>query len=155
MSEYVVDTNTLSVGADETKKVLTFVIALAKAVKESEADGKLTLTDLANFLPIVLSVGPALAGLKEMEIFLKVANEQEAQEIKDWVKTQVPGITEDQHVDQFITSAFAVVLDLWIVIRDFFNLGMPNVTENPTGTAVVGGQTSPDTLPQAGSVFPE
>jgi len=122
MSEFTPGSNTLSVGMEETKSVLTFVIALATAVQKTEAAGSVNLASIANFIPIVMTIGPALAGLKEMQVELKAITPAEAADLKAWVITQVPNAISDAHVDQFIEGAFAVVLDLWIVIRDFFLL---------------------------------
>lgn len=137
MSEFTPGSNTLSVGMAETKSVLTFVITLAKAVDQSAADGKINLTDVANFIPVVMTIGPALAGLKEMQVELKAITPAEAADLKAWVITQVPNVVSDQHVDEFIQGAFAVVLDLWIVIRNFFLIAGAQVAADTTPSAEV------------------
>jgi hypothetical protein len=57
---------TLAVGITQTNELLRFLGQLANATDVSLADGKINYWDLANFLALIPSVGPAVDGIKEV-----------------------------------------------------------------------------------------
>jgi len=129
----------LAVNIDDTKKVLNFVIVLLKAINQAGEDKKLDLSDLIYFFPVVLAIGPALSSVKEVGIELKAVNREEADALKAWVKEQVPQVITDEHVNQFITGAFATVLDIWMLIKNFY------FTNDTTDAPDQPGKDTPDT----------
>ena len=126
MSDTTVN-NTLSVGAQDTKDVISLVIAIAKAFKASQEDGVLDYKDIPNFLPVITKIGPAVQGIENLQVELRVIDEAEATDLKAWIHTQMDGLLPDAKLDQFIQDCFSVVLDFWIVIRNYFFLNAPSV----------------------------
>ena len=116
------DNDKVIVGFNETKEALTFVFAVAKGVQDSLGDdGKFTITDLPKFLPALLALKDAYQGAENIPLEFKMANQEEADELKLWVKDTFD-IADDQ-VEKAIEDAFAVVLDLWIVINTYLIKG--------------------------------
>ena len=135
----VVKDNVLTVGYTETKKVLSLVITLGKAYKASMADGKFDWTDTMNFLPIMFEIGPAVQGFNDVQIELKMATPAETAELKAWIHEQLGGVIEDAKLDEFIQDAFAVILDLWVVIKNYFL--MPKIGGTLNNADLAAGQT--------------
>ena len=129
------------VGFKETQEALTFVFSLAKGVQNSFSDdGKFTITDLPKFLPALLDLKDAYQGADQIPLEFKMANQAEADELKVWVKENFD-IADDQ-VEKAIEDAFAVILDLWIVINTYVlgkNSNEPKGEGRPEdGTSVQG-----------------
>ena len=110
--------NTLVVGYNETKDVLLLVIGLGRAYEQMKADGKINIADLMHLLPILFLVGPAIEGFENVQLELKMANKEEGEELKAWVRENVN--LQDKSVEEFIEACFAIVLDIWMVFRTYF-----------------------------------
>ena len=97
--------------------MLLLIFALAKAYEKAKADDEWEVSDLQYVLPVLFLIGPALEGFDNVKIELKMASKEEGEELKQWIKDNVE--LEDDKVEQFIESCFAVILDLWLIFRTF------------------------------------
>lgn len=119
--------NKVVVGFKETQEALTFVFTLAKSVQDSLADDKkITIGDLPKFLPALIDLPSAVGGADQIPLEFKVASQAEADELKVWVKDNFD--IQDDQVEKAIEDAFAVILDLWIVINTYL-IGPSNGTQ--------------------------
>lgn len=73
----------------ESKEVLSLVVALYKAGSKSLADGKLDLSDAANLLALLPKVGPAFADLSKIPLELKDLDAQDAADLVAHVASEL------------------------------------------------------------------
>jgi hypothetical protein len=109
----------LTVGFKETKEVLALAIALGKGVEASLADdGKITIRDIPNFFPTLFKLKDAFEGIEQVPVEFKLATPEEAAELKAFVKAELD--LEDDKIEKFIEDSFMVVLDIWMLVKDYF-----------------------------------
>jgi hypothetical protein len=147
------ETSTLAVGFKETKEALTFVFKLIDGIKAAEADKSITITDIPVFFPALLALTPAIVGANQIPLEIKAITEEEATELKTWVKENYD--VSDDKLEQFIEDAFAIVLDIWIVVNRYTNGTTSDATviaETPTPVTTGGAEAeTPDSSPNEDS----
>ena len=106
----------LPVGMTETKDALKFAFALVEGIQNAEADGKFNMSDLPGFMPALLDLPAAVAGAEKIPLEFKGMDVNEATELKQWVKDtySIP----DDKLEQTIENAFAIIIDIWIFLKD-------------------------------------
>jgi len=123
----------VTVGFKETKEVVDLVISLGKGIESSMEDDKITLSDLPNFFPVFINLIPAIEGIDQVVLEFKLASPEEADELKAHLRAELN--LEDEEMEKFIEDAFAVVLDIWNVVKTYFL---------KDGEPASNGATSPD-----------
>lgn len=106
------------VGFKETKQVIDLAIAIGDGIVLSLKDDKLTLSDLPNFFGVILKIMPAVEGIEDVALEFKLATEEETEELKLYVKDKLD--LEDEQIEEFIEDAFAVVLDIYHLLKRYF-----------------------------------
>ena len=117
--------NKLVVGYKETKEVLSFVITLVTAIKKARTDDKISIADIQYFIPVLFLVGPAIEGVDNVKVEMMMATPGEADDLKKWLAEQIPTLTDDEKIINFIKDAFAVVLDIWMVLKTYILVATP------------------------------
>lgn len=143
IKEKLMSNNKVQVSLKDTREVLTFVIALGKAYEAAKSDGVINVADLLHLLPVIDKIGPAFEGIENVQIELMAMTTEEADELKAWIKTELD--LQDEEIEEFIQAAFAVVVDLWMVIRRFF------LTPIQPGEVNEGGVSQTETPDTSGS----
>lgn len=123
--------NALVVGYKDTKEVLTFVFNLIKAIRASQADGVVDWKDSFLFTPVIFSIGAAIENIENVQIELRMNSIEQGEELKAWVKTQVEGLETDEEITALIQKSFAVIFDLWTLIKTYF---IKTITNENTAT---------------------
>jgi hypothetical protein len=102
----------------EILDVVYFGLELAKSIHESLADdGKITLTDIVKFGPVITAVVPAIVGIGDVMTELKNFKPEQLELIKDRVEAKLPDIG-----DKWITvaaSALTIASETFKVIKAF------------------------------------
>lgn len=119
---------------NDLKEVVVFAISLGQGIEKSlNDDGKLTLTDLPNFFPTLLKVVPAIEGIENVPFYIKAISQEEAAELITFIKTELD--LEDDKAEKFIEDAVRIVLDIWLVVKQYFiktsTTEEPNTEEAP------------------------
>ena len=130
----------VTVGFKETKEVVDFVIDLSDGIVSTMQDDEVTLSDIPNFFPAVFSLLPAIQGVDQVVLEFKLATPEEAEELKAHLRERVD--LEDDDMEKFIEDAFAVVLDIWNVVKTYFLKDEGN--GEPTSNGEVTADASPD-----------
>lgn len=121
-------TNKLTVGLQETKEALTFAFAIVNGVRTAKADdGKITVTDVPAFFPALFALKDAVDGVTDIPLEMKNISQEEADELKKWVKDNFD--ISDDKVEQFIEDGFAIVLDIWMLVKRYV---LDNGSDNAT-----------------------
>lgn len=110
----------VQVGFTETKQVLDAMIALGKGFEASLADGKLSLTDIPNFIAFFTLIMPALDNIDEVPFEFTVSDPEQLDELKAYLKDNLD--LEDDQLEAFIEDAFKVALDIYALVKLYFNL---------------------------------
>jgi len=79
----------MATGIKETKELLRFVFSLANAVKQSMADGSLTLWDAKNFVEPLSLLVDAVDNLDQILPELKDLDDQEISELVGFVMNEL------------------------------------------------------------------
>ena len=118
------------VGFKETKEVIDLAIALGSGIAKSLEDDKITFEDLPNFWAVIFAVMPAFEGLDQVAIEFQLATEEETAELKAYIKEQLD--LPDDKLEEFIEDAFAVVIDIWMLVKRYFMEGSyPTLVPTP------------------------
>jgi hypothetical protein len=120
----------MSIGTQETKDALTFVFALVTGLQNAFADGSFTISDLPDFLPALMDLPAALSGAGDIPVEFEQMNDQDKADLIQWVKDNFQ--IEDAKVEQFIEDCFAIILDMWTVIRNYVNPPQGETPNAPT-----------------------
>jgi hypothetical protein len=132
------------VGFDETKQVIKLVIGIGRGIELSLKDDKFTLADLPNFFAVIMDLLPAIDGIEDVALEFKLATEEEVEELKAYVKAELD--LEDDKVEEFIEDAFAVVLDIYHVLKRYFiTTPLPNLQPAPPSEGENSEETAPAT----------
>jgi len=107
------------VGFKETKEVLDAMIALGKAIEASMEDGKITLTDIPNFILFLTKIMPAIEGVEDVPFEFQVAKPEEIAELKAYLKEELD--LADDKIEQFIEDCFKVALDIYMLTSLYFS----------------------------------
>lgn len=121
----------VTVGFKETKDVLNFVIPIVKGSVTVLEDGKIQVPELVVFLPALLNIKDAIEGIEQVPLEFKLSTPEEAEELKQYLREQLD--LPDEKMEEFIEDAFALVLDLYNMIKKFASQGTPpEATTEPT-----------------------
>lgn len=132
------------VGFTETKQVIKLVIGIGRGIELSLKDDKFTLSDLPNFFSVIMDLLPAVEGVEDVALEFKLATEEEVEELKAYVKAELD--LEDDKVEEFIEDAFAVVLDIYHVLKRYFiTESLPNLQPTPPNEGENSEETAPAT----------
>jgi hypothetical protein len=141
--------NRIIPGLKETQEVILMAVALAQLtmqVKEAidrqvEFNWLLFAGSFPALLPSIVgafnAVKDGIEGVEEVTLeFSKLTKEQQV-ELKEWAQAQVPDLADDK-VEQFIKDSFAVVIDLYMIVKTYFmvNLVVPPTTGSNTPSPV-------------------
>lgn len=107
-----------AIGFKETKEVLSAMIALGKGIEASMEDGKLTLTDLPNFVVFLFKLIPAIEGADEIPFEFAVTDPEEIAALKQYLVDELD--LEDDELEGFIEDAFKVALDIFMLVKLYF-----------------------------------
>ena len=111
----------------DLREVADFMINLGQGIDNSlKDDGVLTVSDLPNILPTLMSVVPALEGIGNVPITIKAMSEDEKNELYKYIADKLT--LSDKDTEKFIEDALRVVLDLWMVINKYFLKAIPDNT---------------------------
>jgi hypothetical protein len=132
IKENIMGDSKIQVSLKDTREVLALVIALGKAYENAKADGVINYADLLYLLPVIEKVGPAFEGIENVQIELIAMSPEEAEELKAWIKIELD--LKDDEIEQFIQAAFAVVVDMWLLIKQFFNIPIEPTNEGYVST---------------------
>jgi hypothetical protein len=116
----------LIVGFKETQEGLTFVFALVNAVEKAMTDKQISVGDIPLFLDPLLKLKDAVEDYDQIPIEFKLANAEEAEALKVWVKENFN--VEADKVEELIEDAFSVILDIWLVVNKYTKVN--NVPES-------------------------
>ena len=124
----------VSAGFKETKEALLFLILLGKAIEKSLSDdGQVSVGDLPNFFFILKEIGPAFEGVDKLPLELKMASQEEYEELKAFIKSELD--LEDDKVEAIVKDSFAIIVDLWIFLQKYIiKNDTTEVSENSDGT---------------------
>lgn len=123
--------NKVEVSSKDLKEVVSFVIAMGTGIEKSlKEDGQLTISDLPNLFPALFKIMPAIEGLENVPVYIKAMNKEEADEIFEYVKTELE--LESDQVEGFIEDAVRVILDLWVVLSKYFFKPVSGIQEQPS-----------------------
>lgn len=111
------NTNKVTVGFKETKEVLGFVIPIVKGSEQVLADGKIQIPELVVFLPALLKIKDAIEGVDQVPLEFKLSTPEEAEELKQYLRDELD--LADDKMEEFIEDAFALVLDLYNIIKKY------------------------------------
>jgi len=142
--------NKLVPGMKETQEVILMAIAvaqLAMQIKEvvddqndPENKGFNWLSFIGSFPTLFPTIGTAISAVKdgidnveEVTIEFTTMTHEQQEELKAWVLTQVPDLPQDK-TEQFIKDAFAVVIDIWMIIKTYFLKPADENTASETNT---------------------
>jgi hypothetical protein len=102
----------------EVLEVVDFGLELAKSIHLSLADdGKITLSDIAKFGPVISTVVPALVGIGEITAELKQFKPDQLSEIKAHIEAKLPGIGDKWVVTA--VSALTIASETFKIIKAF------------------------------------
>ena len=133
----------VKVGFKETKEVLDAMIALGKAIEASMEDGKISLTDIPNFILFLTKIMPAIEGVEEVPFEFQVAKPEEIAELKAYLKEELD--LEDDKIEQFIEDCFKVALDIYMLTSLYFSGDKKNEESLSSGDDVANATTNETT----------
>jgi hypothetical protein len=107
----------LIVGFKETQEGLTFVFALVNAVEKALVDKQITVGDIPLFLEPLMKFKDAVEDYDQIPVEFKLANAEEAEALKAWVKENFN--VEAEKVEELIEDAFSVILDIWLILNKY------------------------------------
>lgn len=115
------------VGLTETKQAVDFAIALGKGIEASAQDGKWNLIDIPNFIPALAQLLPAIEGLDQVPLEFAALTPEQIDELKAYVNANLD--LSDDEVEAFIEDAFKVMLDIFMLVKLYFNKGTDGADE--------------------------
>ncbi len=126
--------NPVGVALKETKQILDAMIALGKGIEASMSDGKLTFTDIPNFIEFLTLILPAIEDADQVPFEFKVADPEDIQELKEYLQENLD--LQDDELEAFIEDAFKVALDIFMLYKLYFMTDTSDEGENtPTPDA--------------------
>lgn len=128
--------NKITMGLKETKEAVDFAIAVGTGVDKALADGKINFADIPVFLPSFLALVPAVENAEQIPLEFKLANEDEINELKAYIKSQLD--LRDDQLEKFIEDAFGLALTVWLLVKIYFVKPTPQAVDEKTA------DTSPD-----------
>lgn len=118
----------------ETKDVISLGIGLVRAWQLSQEDGVINWTDIANFLPVLPKIGPAIDNIGGIEPEFRVATQEDIDQLKVWLQGEMKELDTEEKMKTFIEGCFGIAMSLWVLIRDFTSTTPSQPTE-PTKPA--------------------
>jgi hypothetical protein len=104
-----------TLGIQNIKEVVKFVIELGEGIDRSLADKKIDFQDIGNLLLAMNYAAPAFDDIGKVVPELKDMDESEKQELKDYIKSEFD-IANDK-LEVTIEKALAVVIDIYGLIQ--------------------------------------
>jgi hypothetical protein len=98
-------------GTKELGEAVAFVCALASAISDAAADGKVTVADAVKLMPALYKIPSALDGLDEVVAEAKDLSGEELAELSALVKEQLD--LEDDDLEAVCEEAVDCVLKLY------------------------------------------
>lgn len=123
----IMSNDKLVMGLKETKEAVDFAIALGTGVEAAMTDKQITLGDIPSFFPSFVKLLPAIEGADQIALEFKLASQEEIDELKAYVKTNLD--LKDEDIEKFIEDAFGVVLTVWSIVKTYFIKVPPVVNE--------------------------
>lgn len=102
-------------GTKELGEAVKFVCAVASAVADAGADGKVTLGDAAHLIPLLYQLPSALEGLDVAVDEAKDLSSEELAELSQLVKDTLD--FEDEHVEEVCEEAVDCVLKIYALVQ--------------------------------------
>ncbi len=122
----------VKVGFEETKQVLDAMISLGKGIERSLEDDKITIMDIPNFIEFLTLIMPAIEGVENVPFEFKVADPEQIAQLKEYLNENLD--LDDDQLEQFIEDAFKVALDIFMLVKLYFNIPEKNGEEPVSGT---------------------
>jgi len=110
--------NPVGVALKETKQILDAMIALGHGIEASYEDGKLSFTDIPNFIEFLTLILPAIEGADQVPFEFKVADPEDIAELKEYLQANLD--LRDDELEAFIEDAFKVALDIYMLYKLYF-----------------------------------
>ena len=105
-------------GIQETKDVLSFVATLANQLSASLSDGTFDPADVVNFIPVLQKVIPAFDDINLVDDELLDLTSEEKDELVAFFQAELD--LEEDEIEAFVETGFAVALELFKFINMFF-----------------------------------
>jgi hypothetical protein len=107
-----------SLGIQQTKEVLDFVLSLSKAMQRALEDGELSWSDALDFVEPLKKLGPAIADIEDVIAELQDMDSSEFQELVEYVGDMY-GI--EDAVEERIEDAVNTGVEVMKLVRMFKN----------------------------------
>ncbi len=106
----------LEFGIDETKDVIKFGTSLANGLIKALKDGKIGLTDIADFIAPSTKLPAALSGISKVPAELNDLTELEMQELRDLVQSDLQ--VDDAKAKVIIDKSINVVYAIYGLVKE-------------------------------------
>ena len=100
------------VGIENLKELADFVLALGNGVSLSLVDGKISLTDLANFSSLPFKIIPAFQGIENVDDEFFAMTEEQKEELKAHLAAKLSLDVSHESIEQIVESVLKVIIDL-------------------------------------------
>lgn len=101
-----------------TKEAMALGIAIAVAVKNSRADGKIDSADLIHLVAVFPVVGPALEDVSMIPNELKDLDDAEAAELLAEVVLLIPSITDNEKTARVAILAVKAAMAIGALVKE-------------------------------------
>jgi hypothetical protein len=108
------------VGIEEIKDVVIFGAKFGNSLSKSLADGKIGFGDLAELMPVLTSIIPAIEGIDEVGVELSDLDDAEMMELEKVFKETL-NITND-NLETIIERCFSATLSIYDLVLSFNEL---------------------------------
>ena len=107
----------IDLGIEETKEVVQFGIALANGIVKTLGDGKVTVSDIPNFISAVMKLPAALNGLEKVPAELDNLTDSEVTELIKLVQDNIE--IDDENAKEIVQLAINAVYADYELIKAF------------------------------------
>lgn len=107
-------------GTSEIKDILKFCFELAKAIEGTVEDKKITLQDLARFIPVLLSAGEAFNDLPLLVKQFSDLDGEELKEIKEYAGQEFD--LKDDKIEDIVHQCLDVSLEVYYLIKSLVKI---------------------------------
>lgn len=105
----------INIGIDETMDVVDAAVSLANAIIDSYSDGKLTVSDIFNFIKPFTKLPKAISGIDQVPSELDDLQEAELQRLIDFVQAELD--VDDLKAKLIVQKSLEAIYGLYELLK--------------------------------------